>query len=66
MSTGGRLLSQVMPDTYRQGYTYRTKIRDCWRGEIKPKPQTKAKRMGSKILRHALKENLTKQLDNKE
>ena len=66
MATGGRLLSQVMPDTYRQGYTYRTKIRDCWRGEIKPKPQTKAKRMGSKILRRALKKNLNKQLNDSE
>ena len=67
MSTGGRLLSQVMPDTYRQGYTYRTKLKKTIYDSFPHRKSLRCKkRMGSKILRHALKENLTKQLDNKE
>lgn len=66
MATGGRLLNQVMPETYRQGFTYTTKIPKAWRGEFKPRPQTKMKRYGEKILRRALKNNLNKQLNDSE
>ena len=63
MATGRRLLSQVMPDRYRQGYTYPTKAPDWWREMHPLRPQTRMKRYGSKILRHRLKELTNQEVD---
>lgn len=49
MATGKRLLTQVMPYQYRQGFTY--PIQGC-------RYQRKQKIYGGKMLRRWLKENL--------
>lgn len=51
--TGSRLLNQVMPDTLRQGWTYRTKDFLHNRGK---QSFRRLKRMGNKILRRWLKQ----------
>lgn len=65
MATGGRLLNQIMPDTYRQGYTYRTKLRkgnyNCFSHK---KSLRNKKRMGSKLLRKFLKDKLQQQIES--
>lgn len=69
MATGKRLLSQVMPSTYRQGYTYPTKTDYEWLEAIGSNPSThrahwrKLKRTGSRILRKALKDSMNKEIE---
>lgn len=54
---GYRLLTQVMPSTYRQGLTYPTKA------NVGGRYKKKMKRYGGKILRRWLKEKLNSELD---
>lgn len=56
MATGHRLLTQVMPYQYRQGFTYPTK--HC--GEH----HKRMKIYGGKILRRWLKEKMKESIEN--